>query len=78
MQIIEHGFNNLKAHVTTFTSTSLASDELHFDLELTEAWSVMIEVFVALQTKLGTSAQQPPELVQMLTSYMDVTRSLVE
>lgn len=75
---MERGFNKLKAHVTTFTSTSLAPDELHFDLELTSAWSVMIEFFVALQSKLGTSAVQPPELVQMLTGYVDVTRSLIE
>lgn len=76
--MIERGLHNLKAQVTTFTSTSLTPDESHFDLELTGAWSVMIEVFVALHSKLGTSAAQPPELVQMFTSYKDVTRSLME
>lgn len=78
LQVIQRGFNNLKAHVTTFTSTSLTPDELHFELELTSAWSVMIEVFVALHSKLGTSTGQHLQLVKMLTSYVDVTRSLLE
>ena len=78
LQVIEHGFHSLKAHITTFTSTSLTPDESHFDLDLTGAWSVMLEVFLALQSKLGTSAAPPPELVQMLTSYRDVTRALTE
>ena len=76
LQVLEHGFHNLKAHVTTFTSASLTPDDFCFDLELTHAWSVMIEVFLALQSKLCTFRVPPPELVHMLASYMDVTSSL--
>lgn len=78
LQVLERGFHNLKAHVTTFTSASLTPDEFGFDLELTYAWSVMIEVFVALQSKVCTSRVPPPELVHMLASYMDVMSSLTQ
>lgn len=78
LQVLQRGFHNLKAHVTTFTSASLTPDEFCLDVELTYAWSVMTEVFVVLQSKLCTSEVPPPELVHMLASYMDVMSSLAE
>lgn len=78
LQVIERGFQNLKEQVTTFTSTSLTPDELLSDLELTAAWSTMIEVFIALKGKLCTSNLQPLELVQMLAAYLSVVRSMIE
>lgn len=79
LQVLEKGFQKLQAHVTTFTSSSLTPDESSFDLELTAAWSTMIEVFMALKSKLRISTPSVRiQLLQMLLSYSAVITSASE
>ncbi|KAL3146706.1 hypothetical protein ABBQ38_014695 [Trebouxia sp. C0009 RCD-2024] len=78
-KVLEKGFQKLQAHVTTFTSSSLTPDESSFDLELTAAWSTMIEVFMALKSKLRISTPSVRiQLLQMLLSYSAVITSASE
>ena len=78
MQVLDRGFQKVKLHVTTFTSTGLDPDEASFDLDLTGAWSTMIEVFVALNSKLCISKPSLPQLIHMLLSYKAAVTSATE
>ena len=76
LQALVNGFNRLKQHVTTFTDHSLTPSEGAFDLELATSWSAMIEVFIALKSKLTKSTDGV--LLFMLQSYMEVLRAACE
>ena len=75
VQVLTQGFDKVRGHVTTLSSTSLTSDEAAFNLDLTRSWTCMIEVFVGLKGKLLNGNE--PGLLLMLRSYADLMSAVM-
>jgi len=76
LQVITHGLQTVKDHVTSFTSRDIKPDESELGLELSVAWSTLVEVFMTLQSKLTDNDTH--EVLQMLHSFLNLLRQLTE
>lgn len=76
LQIITQGLKTVKEQVSEFTSRSIKPDDDASGLELTGAWSTMVEVFMALQHHLTREALT--HMLHMLQSFLNMLKMLTE